>query len=115
MSEAVSDVVVVEQAPNTKKLRRRRQRLARRARNAQARDARQAEEAQRAVNEPIIEREMLTRGFTRHSERPGHWRSLGGFGHDLEIRHRKLACWMRGGLAKLTAEVDGLIRRQLGA
>lgn len=70
----------------------------------------------------LIVAEMTARGFVRRPERPGHWRSAGGYGHDLEFRHRTLAQWLRpafvdggrdGALKMLRGKVDVLIEKQV--
>lgn len=70
----------------------------------------------------IIEDEMSHRGFVKHTDKPGHWRSASGYGHDLEFRHRRLVQWLcaayiTGGkdaaMAKLRGEVDAAIHRQV--
>jgi hypothetical protein len=65
-----------------------------------------------------IEEQMKLRGFLRHGERSGHWRSAGWSGHNFEFRHRQVRQWLEAAWAaddidackkKLASEIDALI------
>lgn len=70
----------------------------------------------------LVTIEMIARGFHRSEDRPGHWRSQGGYGHDLEFRHRTVANWIKHELAvdgpetaakKLRGKIDFHIEKQV--
>lgn len=65
-----------------------------------------------------IEEQMKARGFLRHGDMPGHWRSAGWTGHDLTIRHRTIRQWLKpywpdmdAVKRKFAGTIDGLIAK----
>jgi hypothetical protein len=115
--------VAVKKTPTHAELMERRETRARimRAKIEAARQER--DKTIRAELSVLIESEMGPRGFAKHPEKPGHWRSVGGFGHDLEFRERMLIVRLRpafleggieGARKLFAAIVDYQIKRQVG-